>query len=44
MDIKKIIRESLEKVLKEHTVTFSKADMAKLHKDGKITKKGLCLQ
>lgn len=39
MDIKKIIRESLEKVLKEHTVTFSKADMAKLHKDGKITKK-----
>ena len=27
------------KWLKEHTVTFSKADMAKLHKDGKITKK-----
>ena len=39
MDIKKIIKESLAKVLKEHAVTFSKEEMAKLHKDGKITKK-----
>jgi len=36
----KTLKESQESVNEGHTITFSKEEMAKLHKDGKIEKDG----
>ena len=39
MKITEFIRSEIHKQLKEQDIKFTKAEMAKLHKDGEITKK-----